>query len=93
MFCVKYFHAKTIGLLNRGIKIDPVNVLLRVLLYIAFLTTASRVSPGRETQTPERDRLPHYGPRFSPRYIRSIRPGIDPIAIMCSGGQTAHRYY
>ncbi|XP_065091709.1 dystonin isoform X9 [Ochlerotatus camptorhynchus] len=26
----------------------------------------SRVSPGRETQTPERDRLPHYGPRFSP---------------------------
>ncbi|XP_058834599.1 dystonin isoform X35 [Topomyia yanbarensis] len=25
----------------------------------------SRVSPGRETQTPERDRLPHYGPRFS----------------------------
>ncbi|XP_058462223.1 dystonin isoform X34 [Malaya genurostris] len=24
----------------------------------------SRVSPGRETQTPERDRLPHYGPRF-----------------------------
>lgn len=28
----------------------------------------SRVSPGREAQTPERDRLPHYGPRFSPRY-------------------------
>uniref|UniRef100_A0AAG5DJS3 Dystonin n=1 Tax=Anopheles atroparvus TaxID=41427 RepID=A0AAG5DJS3_ANOAO len=28
--------------------------------------TSSRVSPGRETQTPERDRLPHYGPRFSP---------------------------
>ncbi|XP_050079928.1 dystonin isoform X43 [Anopheles maculipalpis] len=25
----------------------------------------SRVSPGRETQTPERDRLPHYGPRFT----------------------------
>ncbi|XP_049546716.1 microtubule-actin cross-linking factor 1 isoform X21 [Anopheles darlingi] len=30
------------------------------------LKTPVRVSPGRETQTPERDRLPHYGPRFSP---------------------------
>ncbi|XP_058462231.1 dystonin isoform X42 [Malaya genurostris] len=28
------------------------------------LKTPVRVSPGRETQTPERDRLPHYGPRF-----------------------------
>lgn len=27
----------------------------------------SRISPGRDTQTPERDRLPHFGPRFTPR--------------------------
>lgn len=27
----------------------------------------SRISPMRDGQTPERDRLPHYGPRFSPR--------------------------
>ncbi|XP_070505714.1 microtubule-actin cross-linking factor 1 isoform X15 [Chironomus tepperi] len=26
----------------------------------------SRISPMRDGQTPERDRLPHYGPRFSP---------------------------
>ncbi|XP_037914658.1 microtubule-actin cross-linking factor 1 isoform X36 [Hermetia illucens] len=26
----------------------------------------SRVSPSRDMHTPERDRLPHYGPRFSP---------------------------
>uniref|UniRef100_W4VR42 Putative short stop n=1 Tax=Corethrella appendiculata TaxID=1370023 RepID=W4VR42_9DIPT len=30
------------------------------------LKTPIRVSPSREPQTPERDRLPHYGPRFSP---------------------------
>ncbi|XP_041784164.1 dystonin isoform X28 [Anopheles merus] len=28
-------------------------------------TSRATQSPGRETQTPERDRLPHYGPRFS----------------------------
>ena len=35
------------------------------------LMKCSRMSPGRE-QTPERDRLPHYGPRFPPRYYRGV---------------------
>ncbi|XP_070505707.1 microtubule-actin cross-linking factor 1 isoform X8 [Chironomus tepperi] len=32
----------------------------------SVLRTPIRISPMRDGQTPERDRLPHYGPRFSP---------------------------
>ena len=53
-------------------------------------------SPGRETQTPERDRLPHYGPRFSTRYCSLVPVHIRYLAAKHAGvgsGYRAHTYF